>query len=101
MTDYNNSTNPGHKALAFSTVCTQCHTTNPDWKPASYAQHDAQMFPIYSGSHRGKWTTCSDCHTNPANYQLFDCKRCHASEHPGKNYTNAQCYACHPRGNGG
>jgi hypothetical protein len=101
VTDYNNSVNPGHKALAFSNQCTQCHTTNPGWKPASYTQHDAQMFPIYTGRHKGTWTLCSECHTNPANYKLFDCKRCHANEHSGKNYTNAQCYACHPRGTGG
>ena len=101
VNDYNSSVNPGHKALNFSTQCTQCHTTNPDWKPASYTQHDAQFFPIYSGSHRGKWTLCTECHTNPANYQLFDCKRCHTNAHRGKNYTNEQCYACHPRGSWG
>jgi hypothetical protein len=32
---------------------------------------------------------------------LFDCIRCHANAHRGKNYTNAQCYSCHPRGTGG
>ncbi|TAL66438.1 MAG: hypothetical protein EPN88_08450 [Bacteroidetes bacterium] len=97
-TDYNNSTNPNHKTLAFPTICTQCHTTNPGWKPASYTQHDAQMFPIYSGRHQGQWTLCTDCHTNPANYLLFDCKRCHSDVHISNNYTNAQCYSCHPRG---
>jgi hypothetical protein len=101
VNDYNASTNPSHKTLAFSTVCSQCHTTNPGWQPASYTQHDVQMFPIYSGNHKGRWTVCSDCHTNPANYQLFDCKRCHTDAHRGKNYTNAQCYECHPRGTGG
>lgn len=98
LTDYNSSTNPSHKTLSFSTVCTSCHSTNPGWHPASYTQHDTQMFPIYSGKHKGKWSVCSDCHTNTANYQIFDCKRCHADEHRGKNYTNAQCYECHPRG---
>jgi hypothetical protein len=101
VNDYNTSTNPSHKTLAFSTVCSQCHTTNPGWQPASYTQHDVQMFPIYSGKHKGRWTVCSDCHTNPANYQLFDCKRCHTDAHRGKNYTNAQCYECHPRGTAG
>ncbi len=101
VTDYNNSTNPNHKTLAFSTVCTQCHTTNPGWKPATYTQHDAQMFPIYSGRHRGQWTLCTDCHTNTANYALFDCKRCHSGVHRSNNYTNAQCYSCHPRGTSG
>lgn len=100
-TDYNNTTNPNHKTLNFSTTCTTCHTTNPGWTPATYTQHDTQFFPIYSGRHKGVWTKCSDCHTNPSNYLLFDCIHCHTNAHPGKNYTNAQCYQCHPRGSGG
>jgi hypothetical protein len=101
LADYNGSTNPNHKTLNFSTTCTQCHSTNPGWKPASYAQHDAQSFPIYSGRHKGQWSTCTDCHANPANYALFTCISCHANAHRGKNYTNAQCYSCHPKGNAG
>ena len=98
QTDYNNSTNPNHKTLSFATVCTQCHTTTPGWKPAAYTQHDAQFFPIYSGRHKGQWNACSDCHTNVANYTLFNCITCHSNVHSGKNYTNSQCYSCHPRG---
>jgi len=98
QTDYNNTTNPNHKTLAFSTTCTQCHTTLPGWKPATYTQHDAQFFPIYSGRHLGKWNACTDCHTNVANYALFNCITCHSNVHSGKNYTNAQCYSCHPKG---
>jgi hypothetical protein len=97
QTDYNNTTNPNHKTLAFSTVCTQCHTTNPGWQPATYAQHDSQ-FPIYSGKHRGEWSVCSDCHTTPDNYALFNCITCHKGVHSGKNYTNQECFTCHPRG---
>ena len=98
LTDYNNTSNPVHKTLNFSLVCTECHTTNPGWKPARYTQHDAQFFPIYSGTHRGRWTVCSDCHTNPASYLEFNCIRCHTNAHPGSNYSNAQCYQCHPTG---
>ncbi|MEI6050065.1 MAG: hypothetical protein WCS03_14275 [Bacteroidota bacterium] len=95
--DYNNSNNPNHSTLAFSTVCTQCHTTTPGWKPATYAQHDTQ-FPIYSGRHKGKWSLCTDCHTNTANYAQFSCASCHSGEHRGSNYTPAQCLNCHPKG---
>jgi hypothetical protein len=101
QTDYNNTSNPGHLALNFSTTCTLCHTTNPGWKPASYTQHDSQYFPVYSGRHRGAWTLCTDCHTDPANYALFNCIICHANAHSGKNYTNAECYNCHPTGASG
>jgi len=97
-TDYNNTTNPNHKTLTFSTTCTQCHTTNPGWTPATYAQHDSQFFPIYSGRHRGQWSACSECHTTASNYALYNCIACHANAHSGKNYTNAQCYNCHPTG---
>jgi hypothetical protein len=97
-TDYSNSTNPNHATLSFATVCTQCHTTTPGWKPAAYTQHDAQFFPIYSGRHKGQWNACTDCHTNAANYALFNCITCHNNVHSGKNYSNAQCYSCHPRG---
>jgi|WetSurMetagenome_2_1015567.scaffolds.fasta_scaffold01384_2 hypothetical protein len=95
--DYNNTTNPNHKTLAFAVTCTQCHTTNPGWKPATYTQHDTQ-FPIYSGKHKGQWDACSDCHTNTANYAVFNCISCHSNAHSGKNYTSAQCFSCHPRG---
>jgi hypothetical protein len=98
QTDYNNTTNPNHKTLGFSTTCTQCHTVQPGWKPATYTQHDTQFFPIYSGRHKGQWNACTDCHTNTANYALFNCITCHGNVHSGKNYTNAQCYSCHPRG---
>jgi predicted CXXCH cytochrome family protein len=99
QTDFINTTNPNHSSLSFSTTCTQCHTTTPGWKPATFTQHDA-LFPIYTGNHRGKWDACSDCHNNSASYAVFNCISCHSNEHPGKNYTNAQCYSCHPRGTG-
>lgn len=99
QTDYNGTTNPNHASLGFATTCTQCHTTNPGWKPATYTQHDSQFFPIYSGRHQGQWSACSDCHTTPSNYALFNCIVCHANAHSGSNYTNSQCYSCHPTGN--
>ena len=98
QTDYNNTSNPNHASISFSTTCTQCHTTNPGWKPATYTQHDTQFFPIYSGRHKGVWNLCTDCHTNSADYTQFNCIVCHTNAHSGSNYTNAQCYSCHPTG---
>ncbi len=108
QTDYNNTSNPKHQTLGFSTVCTQCHTTNPDWKPATYREHDAKSFPIYSGKHRGEWTNCSQCHTNTSNYSIFSCLNCHEHNktsmddvHRGENgysYDSASCLKCHPTG---
>ncbi len=99
--DYLATTNPNHVAANFPTTCNTCHNLNPGWKPAKYTQHDSQFFPIYSGRHNGTWDLCSQCHTDPNNYALFDCKICHANAHSGENYTNAQCYNCHPTGSGG
>ena len=51
---------------------------------------------------------CSDCHTNPNNYEVFSCIDCH--EHSkirtdGQHrevrdyvYVSSACYDCHPQG---
>jgi hypothetical protein len=110
LADFNGTTNPAHKTLNFPLTCTTCHTTNPGWKPASYRQHDTQYFPIFSGRHNGKWTTCADCHNQPSNFAVFTCISCH--EHSAANtngrhsdvrnytYTATSCYTCHPNGTG-
>jgi hypothetical protein len=105
--NYNATTNPIHSAVGFPTTCLTCHTQN-GWTPATY-NHDAQFFPIYSGRHKGQWTLCSDCHTNPTNYAVFNCLLCHAhsnkaavdANHSGVSgyvYNSTNCLACHPRG---
>lgn len=104
--DYANTTNPPHQTSLFPTDCLPCHTQNA-WKPATF-DHDNPYFPIYSGKHKGKWTKCSDCHTNPADYAVFSCLNCHEhdktqmdSKHQGVSgyvYLSSACYDCHPRG---
>jgi hypothetical protein len=108
QSDYTNTTNPVHLALNFSENCNECHTTIPGWKPANFKQHDASSFPIYSGRHQGEWNSCTDCHSNTANYSVFSCLDCHEhnktdmdNEHRGENgysYTSTACLNCHPRG---
>ena len=104
--DYNATTNPNHRAAAFPTTCESCHTT-ARWTGATF-NHDP-WFPIYSGKHKGRWTTCTQCHTNSAAYSQFTCLSCHEHNqakmddtHRGRSgyrYESAACYACHPRGN--
>ena len=106
--DYNASTNPNHLAADISTSCLECHTTMPGWKPAEFPIHDPLFFPIYSGKHSGEWNSCTECHSNPANYSLFTCIDCHEhnradmdDKHSGENdyeYTSLACLDCHPRG---
>ncbi len=104
--DYNNSRNPSHTSLGFSTDCIDCHTIQ-GWQPATF-DHDSKFFPIYSGKHNGEWDECSDCHTNSNNYAQFSCLNCHEhnqtdmnSEHSGISgytYESNACFACHPTG---
>ena len=105
--DYTGTTNPNHAAAMFPTTCNTCHTT-VTWLGAVF---NHTWFPIYSGSHAGRWTSCGDCHTNSANYAAFSCITCHthsqantSPEHSdvrGYSYGPTTCYTCHPSGNGG
>lgn len=90
--------------------CIQCHNTR-GWVPADMSHHDL-IFPIYSGKHRGEWSSCeAECHVNPADYTDFSCGLngvCHEhnqskmdDEHDderGYIYESKSCYSCHPSG---
>ncbi|MFM8448689.1 MAG: hypothetical protein ACKOAY_01165 [Haliscomenobacter sp.] len=107
IADYNKTKDPNHITAQFPTSCEDCHSENA-WEPATF-NHDAQHFPIYSGHHRGVWSSCTECHTTPGNYAVFSCIDCH--EHSNQNdlaqehrrvrnyqYVSTACYSCHPRG---
>ncbi len=107
--DYNAALNPNHRQLGFPTDCSKCHSTQPGWKPARYDDHDGDFFPIYSGNHKGAWSSCIECHTNPSNFSQFSCIDCHehndprdlADEHDdvrGYVYQSTSCFECHPKG---
>ncbi|MEZ5070750.1 MAG: hypothetical protein R2751_07235 [Bacteroidales bacterium] len=106
--DYENTLNPNHIATGLSQTCSDCHGTEPGWKPASFTIHDAQFFPIYSGTHRGTWDNCTQCHEDPANYANFTCLSCHEHrqskmddehhEESGYSYNSLACLDCHPIG---
>lgn len=105
--DYTGTTNPNHQASQFPTTCDTCHNTT-SWAGATF---NHTWFPIYSGSHAGRWTTCADCHINSSNYAQFSCITCHEhsqanvaprhSDVPNFTYTATSCYSCHPTGGGG
>ncbi|HET9571990.1 MAG TPA: hypothetical protein VFP20_11350 [Bacteroidales bacterium] len=106
LKDYNATTNPAHATAKFPTNCETCHTTTT-WTTSTF-NHDSQNFPIYSGRHRGLWTTCTQCHTSPANFAVFSCITCHEhnktsmdAKHLGRSgyvYNSINCLSCHPRG---
>ncbi len=103
--DYEATTDPNHTAVGFPTDCSLCHNTTT-FDVGSFAQHDAQFFPIYTGTHRNRWNQCADCHTQPGNFASFSCFACHeqnetAGHHDevsGYAYDSNLCYQCHPRG---
>jgi len=107
QSDYNGTTTPNHTSAGFPATCATCHNTT-QWLGATF-DHDGPYFPIYSGAHKGRWSSCATCHTSPANYKVFTCLTCHEhsqssmdSKHQGEagySYVSTACYACHPRGN--
>jgi len=107
LTDYNNTVNPNHSAAQFPKDCTECHN-EMKWTPSDF-NHDGMYFPIYSGRHRGVWTSCTECHTNSSNYAVFSCINCHQhsnqtqvnndhKEVGGYSYNSNACLSCHPTG---
>ncbi len=100
---YNSTTDPNHVASGFPRTCADCHSTST-WSGATF-NHTG--FPIYSGTHAGRWTSCNDCHPNSSNYSVFTCTTaCHPQSSTDANhqgianyvYNSANCYSCHPTG---
>lgn len=104
-TDYDQATNPNHKAQRFSTKCETCHTSASSWSSIDPQFHEP-YFPIAAGHHAG--VACASCH--PTSTAQFTCTNCHAhsrsamdSEHAGLSryrYESSGCYQCHPTGGG-
>jgi hypothetical protein len=103
-TDYDNTSDPNHRAAGFPTTCENCHKyTDSSWDQGVF-NHSA--FPITSGRHSG--IDCVVCHTNPNNYAVFTCLSggCHPQGETnghhddvgGYRYDSNACYNCHPRG---
>jgi hypothetical protein len=102
------TTDAGHSGIVgYQYAAAQCRSCHPDGTAGGFPQHDA-VFPINSGTHAGQWTACAECHTDPANRQVFSCMsgKCHVATTtnalhqgiPGYAYTAAQCLVCHPTG---
>ncbi len=102
------TTDPLHNLIpGYGYTSAQCLTCHPDGRAGNFPQHDA-VFPIYSGTHQGRWSTCASCHTVPGDHAQFTCTGagCHSqtqmdSRHSGiRNYQPqaSACLACHPGG---
>jgi hypothetical protein len=91
---------PNHITALFPTTCATCHTTT-SWLGAVF---NHTWFNVNHGNANG---VCATCHTNPANYVIFQCTQCHGGgvsanfHHPnvgGYVYNSINCYQCHSRG---
>ncbi|QQS37031.1 MAG: hypothetical protein IPM56_03495 [Ignavibacteriales bacterium] len=78
QTNYSASTNPNHQQLGISTDCASCHSTNPDWQPASFAQHN-QYFEL-TGRHSEIANDCSTCHNGNYTTTPDQCFGCHQQQ---------------------
>lgn len=98
--NYNETANPNHNAIGISTDCIQCHTTDPGWIPASFANHND--YYQLNGAHAQIANQCTDCHNGDYNNTPNTCVACHQSEYDNTNNPNHQaanfptdCIQCH------
>jgi DnaJ-class molecular chaperone len=100
--DYEGTRDPNHVSAGFPTTCEACHrASDSSWDQARF---DHVWFPITTGRHAGN--TCSACHPDKSNFQIFSCLTCHSrgdtDDHhrgiAGYNYVSQACYSCHPQG---
>jgi len=78
-TVYNQSTNPDHIKLAIPNTCSNCHTTNPGWKPASFTIH-SNYYPL-TGGHATVADNCVLCHNGNYNNTPNACVGCHQNNY--------------------
>lgn len=92
-----------------SHACLSCHPTGGEADISD--NHDADFFPIFSGTHQGAWQECVECHVNPGTFQVVSCIDCHEHEAAKTNlehsgiadyvYATENCLLCHPTGEKG
>lgn len=98
--DFNSSSNPNHLNLGLSTNCEDCHSTEPDWQPASFNIHNE--FYQLNGAHNTIANECFECHSGDYNNTPNTCYLCHTDEYNQTNdppHASAQfstdCIICH------
>jgi hypothetical protein len=69
-----NLSTPAHTTKFKSFACSDCHNIT-SWTKVKFPGHEIYG-KIYSGTHNGKWSACSDCHQNDIAYTSY-CNKCH------------------------
>ncbi len=104
LDNYNQTTNPDHRAGAFSTDCTVCHSMNAfTWTGAGSSHF---FFPLTEGH---ALTDCFSCHDQGQPYNSIspDCIHCHQADYQSASNPNHQvsgfstdCAQCHTTSQG-
>src|SRR6516225_2860657 len=105
QTDYNNTTNPNHRAGNLPQDCSLCHTTVAGWGGAAF-NHATTGFALL-GAHNT--LACTACH-NPTNgnYNISSaaCLNCHQADYNGATNPDhkasnfpGNCDGCHNMNN--
>ena len=98
LADFQSTNNPSHTNAAFSTDCTQCHTT-ATWANAVF-DHSKTQFPL-TGAH--VTLQCNQCHTSGAFASTpKNCDACHIAQFNATTNPNhvqagfpVDCSICH------
>ena len=78
--NYNATTNPAHSAIGIPATCVTCHTTTPNWKPATFPIHS--NYYVLAGAHVS--LDCSTCHNGTYNNTTPTiCVGCHQANYNG------------------
>ncbi len=100
QSNYNTTSNPNHTSLGFSTSCGDCHTTNPDWKPAAFSNHND--YYALNGAHATVASDCYLCHSGNYTNTPNTCFGCHSNDYNNTTdpaHATAQfstdCITCH------
>jgi len=98
--NYNQTTNPNHSAINIPNTCTDCHTTNPGWQPATFSIHN--NYYALNGAHAAIANNCATCHNGNYNTTPNTCVGCHLNNYnqtTNPNHATAQfptdCQTCH------
>ncbi len=78
LPNYNATTNPNHNSISIPTTCITCHTTTPNWKPATFPIHN--NYYILAGAHIP--LDCITCHNGVYNTSTPNtCVGCHQANY--------------------
>jgi nitrate/TMAO reductase-like tetraheme cytochrome c subunit len=102
--DYTQTSNPNHQNLSLAVTCADCHTSDPDWQPASFPVHSE--FYALAGAHATIANDCAVCHNGNYTTTEITCYGCHTENYNSTTDPNHQasgfptdCASCHTTNN--